>query len=174
MLAIGVQVVGTVTGAAATPGPKALAELAGRYVDLRPDNDRVGRAHIERIGTALAGIAAAVSIIRWSDAPEHGDAADFIATGGTREDVEALVESAPPPPGVGSVPGAGVAEPTTMTPSSTLDADSIASSREVVTRTLHEMRADGLIKTGHDRLVVLLDATRLARELEAERPEAAG
>ncbi len=44
-------------------------------------------------------------------------------------------------------------------------ADSIASSREVVTRTLHELRADGLIETGHDHVIVLLDVPGLAREL---------
>jgi CRP/FNR family transcriptional regulator len=46
-------------------------------------------------------------------------------------------------------------------------ADSIASSREVVTRSLREMRADGLIETGRDRQVTLLDVDRLAREVEA-------
>jgi hypothetical protein len=35
-------------------------------------------------------------MIDWPDAPEHGDAADFVAAGGTREDVEALVEQARP------------------------------------------------------------------------------
>jgi CRP-like cAMP-binding protein len=44
-------------------------------------------------------------------------------------------------------------------------ADSIASSREVVTRTLHELRADGLIETGHDHLIVLLNVAGLAGEL---------
>ncbi len=49
-------------------------------------------------------------------------------------------------------------------------ADAIASSREVVTRTLHEMRLAGLIETGHDREVVLLDVGGLAQELEAAEP----
>jgi hypothetical protein len=42
------------------------------------------------------GIATAVSVIEWPDSPEHGDAADFIAAGGTRADVEALVGKARP------------------------------------------------------------------------------
>ncbi|MFI5259462.1 MAG: hypothetical protein ACHQ01_07640 [Candidatus Limnocylindrales bacterium] len=91
LVAAGVQAVGTLTGAAATPGRDSLAELTGRYVYLWPDNDDVGRAHMERIGAALVGMAATVSMIDWPDAPEHGDAADFIAAGGTREDVKALV-----------------------------------------------------------------------------------
>jgi CRP/FNR family transcriptional regulator len=50
-------------------------------------------------------------------------------------------------------------------------ADSIATSREVVTRNLHEMRADGLVDTEHDRLVILLDVTGLAGEVESARPK---
>lgn len=52
-------------------------------------------------------------------------------------------------------------------------ADAIASSREVVSRTLHEMREDGLIETGHDRLVILRDVDGLARAIEG-RPEFPG
>jgi hypothetical protein len=96
LLAIGVHAVGTVTGASATPGRMALAELTGWYVAAWPDNDDVGRRHMTRIGAQLVEIAAAVSIINWSDAPEHGDAADFLAAGSTSADVEALVDSALP------------------------------------------------------------------------------
>lgn len=77
----GVPALGTVTGAAATPGRTALAELTGRSVVLWPDNDDVGRKHMERIGEGLAGIAAEVRLANWSDAPEHGDAADYVAAG---------------------------------------------------------------------------------------------
>ncbi|HEY5520449.1 MAG TPA: hypothetical protein VIK08_07310, partial [Candidatus Limnocylindrales bacterium] len=59
--------VGTVTGAAATPGPGPLAELSGRRVFLWPDNDEVGRSHMQRIGESLAGIAAHVGWIDWPD-----------------------------------------------------------------------------------------------------------
>jgi hypothetical protein len=96
LLSIGVQAVGTVTGASATPGPAALAELTGRYAVPWSDNDGVGRSHMDRVGAGLVGIGATVSMIEWPDAPEHGDAADFIAAGGTRSDVEALVERARP------------------------------------------------------------------------------
>jgi hypothetical protein len=97
LLAIGVQAVGTVTGASGTPGAVPLAELTGRRVRPWPDNDGVGRSHMARIGAALVGIVADdVCLINWPDAPEHGDAADFIAAGGTREDVDALVDCARP------------------------------------------------------------------------------
>ena len=70
------QTLGTVTGAESTPGPEALEVLRGRQVVLWPDNDGPGRAHMERIGAALQGIAAEVCIFDWPGAPEKGDAAD--------------------------------------------------------------------------------------------------
>jgi replicative DNA helicase len=112
LLAIGVQAVGTVTGASGTPGAIPLAELTGRRVRPWPDNDGVGRSHMTRIGAALVGIAAdEVRLINWPDAPEHGDAADFIAVGGTREDVEALIDGARPLPRVDQDPAPVGAEP---------------------------------------------------------------
>jgi replicative DNA helicase len=98
LLSIGVQAVGTVTGASGTPGAIPLAELNGRHVCVWPDNDDVGRAHMERVAPGLVGVASAVSIIDWPEAPEHGDAADFLVAGGTREGVEALVVAALPLP----------------------------------------------------------------------------
>lgn len=89
----GIPALGTVTGAAATPGRAALAELTGRTVILWPDADEVGRAHMERIEAGLAGIAADVRRIDWADAPEHGDAVDYLAAGG---DPEALINAAVP------------------------------------------------------------------------------
>jgi putative DNA primase/helicase len=56
LLSIGVQAVGTVTGASATPGPAALAELTGRYAIPWSDNDGVGRSHMDRVGAGLVGI----------------------------------------------------------------------------------------------------------------------
>jgi hypothetical protein len=100
LLAIGIQAVGTVTGASGTPGAIPLAELTGRRVPVWPDNDDVGRKHMEHVVERLVDIAASVSIIDWPDAPEHGDAADFLAAGGTREDVEALIDGACPLPDI--------------------------------------------------------------------------
>ena len=73
------QTLGTVTGAESTPGPEALEVLRGRRVVLWPDNDGPGRAHMERIGAALQGIAAEVRIFEWPGAQEKGDAADHPA-----------------------------------------------------------------------------------------------
>ncbi len=96
LLGIGVQAVGTVTGASATPSATPLAELGGRRVVLWADNDEVGRSHMQRIGAGITGIAADVRWIDWPDAPAHGDAADFLGDSGTRSAVQALVNVARP------------------------------------------------------------------------------
>ncbi|MBF6606511.1 MAG: hypothetical protein IVW53_13135 [Chloroflexi bacterium] len=126
LLSIGVQAVGTVTGASGTPGAIPLAELTGLRVRPWPDNDDVGHKHMQRIGGALVGIAADVSIIDWPDAPEHGDAADFLAAGGTREDVEALVDGARAlPAAAGPGPAPAGSEPASAKPTKRSAADLI-------------------------------------------------
>jgi YD repeat-containing protein len=77
LITAGVPAVASVTGAAATPGRAALADLTGRDVVLWPDADEVGEAHMARIAAGLVGIAASVRMISWPDAPAHGDAADY-------------------------------------------------------------------------------------------------
>lgn len=75
--AAGLCAIGTVCGASSTPGPDVIRFLAARDVVLWPDNDDIGHAHMARITTAL--LAAGVPnlfIVRWPDAPDHGDAAD--------------------------------------------------------------------------------------------------
>lgn len=100
-----IPAVATVTGAATVPSAAVLTELTGRRVYLWPDNDDVGHKHMERVAAGLVGIAADVRAVTWPDAPEHGDAADFLAAGGTREDVDALVNGALPLPPAVSSPG---------------------------------------------------------------------
>lgn len=92
--AAGIPALGTVTGAASCPGWAALAPLTGCRVVLWPDNDEVGRQHMQRLAATLANIAASVGMVEWPDAPEHGDAADFLAAGKTAEDARALLEGA--------------------------------------------------------------------------------
>jgi hypothetical protein len=91
----GIPAVATVTGAASTPGRSALAELTGRTVFVWADADDVGREHMRRTVAGLEKVGvASVSWIDWPDAPPHGDAADFLAAGGTREDVVVLIGEA--------------------------------------------------------------------------------
>ena len=93
---IGVVAVGTVTGAKATPGRVALEALKGREVYLWPDKDEPGRKHMKRIANGLAAFGVIGKIITWPDASPKGDAADFVAAGGTSEDIEVLLGAARP------------------------------------------------------------------------------
>jgi hypothetical protein len=58
--------VGTMTGASGTPCAAALEVLRDRIVILWPDNDEVGRSHMERIAVALIGVARET---RWLEIP---------------------------------------------------------------------------------------------------------
>ncbi len=81
LLALGMNAVGTVTGASSTPGDDALRPLLDfQRVYLWPDNDAPGRQHMLRVGDRLRRLGARdVRVLEWADAPEHGDAADFVA-----------------------------------------------------------------------------------------------
>jgi hypothetical protein len=95
LCAVGIPALGTVTGSSGTPGALALGELSGRLVYLWPDNDAVGRRHMERVSAGLRGGAASV---RWveppADRPAGWDAADALAEPGGRELVQSLIEAA--------------------------------------------------------------------------------
>ena len=93
MLDAGFKALGTVTGAAVTPDLTALTPCVGRDVVLWPDNDAAGRAHMDRIARLLHRLAASVSMVEWADAPEHGDAVDFLAAN-SADDLEALLSEA--------------------------------------------------------------------------------
>lgn len=95
-----VQAVGTVTGAAATPGDDALAVLTGYDVVLWPDADDAGRAHMQRIAELVRPRAARLRVVNWPDAPEKGDAADT-----TPERIRQLVQDAGPYDTPGAVAG---------------------------------------------------------------------
>ncbi len=71
---------GTVTGAAGTPGADALEALRGREVILWPDADDPGREHMARTAERLRGVAGTLRLYTWHEAPEKGaDAADHPA-----------------------------------------------------------------------------------------------
>jgi AAA domain len=72
-------VLGTVTGAGATPGEEALEPLRGRRVLLWSDADVPGRMHMQRIGKSLQGIASEVRVYEPEGMSEGEDAADYPA-----------------------------------------------------------------------------------------------
>jgi hypothetical protein len=77
---VGVTALGTVTGAAGTPGDEALRPLGRFNVALWADADDVGRKHMARIAARLTALGCLnVRLVDWPDAPPEGDAADAMA-----------------------------------------------------------------------------------------------
>ena len=64
-------------------------------VVLLPDNDGVGWDHINVVGASLTGIAKRTRVLALEHAKAKGDIIDWAATGGTREQLDAALESAP-------------------------------------------------------------------------------
>ena len=69
--------------------------LKYRNVIVLPDNDTAGRAHAELVVRSLRGIAATARIVALPGLPAKGDASDWVAAGGTREQLLALCKSNP-------------------------------------------------------------------------------
>jgi putative DNA primase/helicase len=63
----------------------------GAHLALWPDNDDVGRAAMAKIAAVLQGVAAELVTITTDLNQKGADAADWIAAGGTREGLQALI-----------------------------------------------------------------------------------
>jgi putative DNA primase/helicase len=85
MRRLGLNAVGSSTGAAGLPCDEALLVLKGRSVTLWPDNDEPGLGHMLKIAERLTALGIHWRAVQWPDAPPKGDAADFVAMGGTLE-----------------------------------------------------------------------------------------
>jgi putative DNA primase/helicase len=95
LLRSGFRALGTVTGASSAPSVNVLQSLRDHHVIVWPDADDAGRKHMHKVAERLTGIVASLRLLTWSEAPEHGDAADLLA-GGSAADVDRLLESAQP------------------------------------------------------------------------------
>ncbi|MGE3809059.1 MAG: AAA family ATPase [Gemmataceae bacterium] len=71
------------------------AFLAGRRVNATRDNDDSGLRHIEQVAHSLHGHAEWVRIVDLPGLPAKGDVSDWIAAGGTKEELMPLAESSP-------------------------------------------------------------------------------
>lgn len=69
--------------------------LRGARVAVIPDNDGAGRKHGQEVAAALHGVAREIKIVELPGLPKKGDVSDWIANGGTREELERLVETVP-------------------------------------------------------------------------------
>lgn len=66
--------------------------LRGRNVVILPDNDSAGESHAVKVASSLAGIAASVRTVRLPGLPPKGDVSDWLAAGGTKAQLMALVD----------------------------------------------------------------------------------
>jgi putative DNA primase/helicase len=81
--------------------------LRGAEVVIFPDHDVAGHTHAAQVAQSLAGIAARVTVVPLPDLPEKGDVSDWLAAGGTRDGLLALVTAlqtpGAPPPSAGPI-----------------------------------------------------------------------
>ena len=69
--------------------------FAGRQVVLLEDNDKAGRDHVLMVASKLQGVAASVRILKLRGLAEKGDVSDWIAAGGTAEQLMQMASEAP-------------------------------------------------------------------------------
>jgi Protein of unknown function (DUF3631)/CHC2 zinc finger len=68
--------------------------LRGADVILLPDADELGWKHMNDVGASLVGVAARIRVVMLPDLPAKGDVKNWLEAGGTREQLDALVETA--------------------------------------------------------------------------------
>ncbi len=62
----------------------------GANIIIIPDNDKPGHNHCRVVGEALQDVAASIHVLELPDLPDKGDVSDWIAAGGTAEQLRAL------------------------------------------------------------------------------------
>jgi len=67
----------------------------GKQIIVLPDHDPPGKAHALDVARNLRSVAASVKVIELPGIPEKGDVSDWLAAGGTVEQLLGLVEAAP-------------------------------------------------------------------------------
>jgi hypothetical protein len=74
--------------------PEHAAYLKGADIIIIPDNDTAGTKHANGVAASLQGIAKRTRVITLPGSPPKGDLSDWIAAGGTAEQLWALAEAA--------------------------------------------------------------------------------
>jgi hypothetical protein len=82
-------------GAAAGWLPEYTDSLKGKTVYLLPDNDGPGQEHMCTVAYLLKKAAISCKVIELPGLPEKGDVRDWLAAGGTKDKLRALVKAAP-------------------------------------------------------------------------------
>lgn len=65
--------------------------LRARPVIIIPDNDKPGREHAAMVAGILKDVAKSVRVLELPGLPEHGDLTDWVAAGGTAEELRELL-----------------------------------------------------------------------------------
>lgn len=69
--------------------------LKGAKVIIIPDNDQPGRKHAQQVAQSLYGKVASVKVLELPGLPAKGDVSDWLAAGGTKEELLKLAAEAP-------------------------------------------------------------------------------
>jgi hypothetical protein len=78
--------------------PSMSAHLRDRDVVILPDNDPAGEQHAQGVARKLHGIARSIRVLRLPGLPDKGDVSDWLAAGGTADEMERLAAEASPAP----------------------------------------------------------------------------
>jgi putative DNA primase/helicase len=70
-------------------------DLKGRIVVILPHNDQAGRDHAQQVADSLHGVARSVKVVELPGLPEKGDVSDFLAAGGTVDQLRRLARETP-------------------------------------------------------------------------------
>ena len=95
---LGLNAVGTVTGASSIPCDDSLRPLTRLVPVLWPDNDGAGRKHMDAVHSRLALMKCETGWVIWRAAPTKGDAADFVDQGGSAAELSTMMVLPEPPP----------------------------------------------------------------------------
>src|SRR5262249_39794834 len=90
-------------GLTATCNPGGAGKWRQEYADclkshqcvvILPDNDEAGCGHAKQVAESLTGKVASVKVLELPSLPAKGDVSDWLAAGGTREQLETLADAA--------------------------------------------------------------------------------
>lgn len=73
--------------------PSIVEHFRGRDVVILPDQDAPGERHARQVADALTGTAKSIRILRLPGLPPKGDAVDWIARGGSKQELVALAKA---------------------------------------------------------------------------------
>ena len=83
--------------------------FVGRDIVVLVDCDDVGRKHARTVAASIAAVARRVRVLELPDLPPKGDISDWLAAGGTLQQLDDLVASTPPFNPISAVPEQGLA-----------------------------------------------------------------